>query len=286
MRSGLVPCSVMHHRFHPRRHHFVYTLFLVALDLDDVPALSRRRGLLGVNKRGLFSVWEHDYLPLSELPYPSPDAQVRVPRGLTLKERVAHFAAAHGTDLTGGRVVLLTMPRVLGYGFNPVSFYFCWDAQGRPAGAIAEVTNTFREVKPFFVPPRPNPNTDGTDGGTGATFHLRAPKHFYVSPFSDVDVAFDFMLRIDTESLHAQIDDFTGSDRTLTSVLQGRWQALRSRTLAWFLLKYPFLTLAVMARIHWHALRLYVKGVPWFRKSARPADQRGLLRPHSLPPSA
>ncbi len=250
---------------------------MVALDLDDLPALSQRSRFLGVNKRGLFSFHERDYLPLNEPAYPAPAAQVSVPPGLSLKERVVRFAAAHGVDIAGGRVLLLTMPRVFGYGFNPVSFYFCWDAQGRPAGAIAEVTNTFREVKPFFVPPLPD---------AGATFHLRTPKHFYVSPFSDVDVAFDFTLRVDADSVRVQIDDFNGRTRMLTSILQGRWQPLATRTLAWFLVKYPLLTLLVMARIHWHALRLYVKGVPWFRKAARPADQRGLLRPHSLPPSA
>ncbi|MDX2185656.1 MAG: DUF1365 domain-containing protein [Opitutaceae bacterium] len=277
MRSGLVPCSVMHHRVLPRKHRFVYTLFMVACDLDDVQAFSRLRGLFGINRRGLFSLRERDYLPLNEVAYPTAEAQVSVPSGASLRERVSRFAAAHGVSLASGRVVLITMPRIAGYGFNPVSFYFCWQRDGRPAGAIAEVTNTFREVKPFWVP---------AVAGPGNVFHVRTPKHFYVSPFSDVDVAFDFTFRVSDTRLQVQIDDYAGTTRTLTSVMRGQWRPLTASRLAWYAFKYPLLTAGVMARIHWHALRLYLKGVPWFRKASRASDQRGLFRPHSLPPPA
>ena len=175
-------------------------------------------------------------------------------------------------------MLLVTLPRVFGYLFNPVSFYFCFDRSGAPAAAIAEVTNTFREMKPFFL--RPDP----TDAARGV-FHLRVPKHFYVSPFSDVDVAFDFHLRLPGDRLAVRIDDYTGERRTLTSTLAGGRRELTSARLAWFTLKYPALTLRVITLIHWHALRLWLKRVPWFAKAARAADQRGLYRPHhSLTP--
>ena len=102
-----------------------------------------------------------------------------------------------------------------------------------------------------------------------------------MSPFSDVDVAFDFTLRPAGGRLAVQIDDYTGDERTMTSVLNGAAAPLTDGRLAWFFLKYPLLTLLVVARIHWQALRLYLKGVPWFGKAARAGQQRDLLRPHS-----
>ena len=83
-----------------------------------------------------------------------------------------------------------------------------------------------------------------------------------------------------------QIDDLTDGRRTLTSTLTGGRRELTSARLAWFTVKYPALTLRVITLIHWHALRLWLKRVPWFAKAARPADQRGLYRPHhSLSPN-
>jgi DUF1365 family protein len=177
--------------------------------------------------------------------------------------------------LAGGRVTLVTLPRVFGYLFNPVSFYFCYDRTGAPVAALAEVTNTFREMKPYVLGP------ETRDPATPATFALRTPKHFYVSPFSDVDVAFDFTLRAPGEKLSIQIDDYVGAERTLTSTLAGPRRALTGPRLAWFTLKYPALTLRIIGLIHWHALLLWLKRVPWFAKSARAADQRALYRPHA-----
>jgi len=107
------------------------------------------------------------------------------------------------------------------------------------------------------------------------------PKYFYVSPFSDTDVAFDFTLRVPQERLAVQIDDYEGANRTLTSALTGARQPLTDGRLAWFLLKYPFITLKVIFLIHWHALVLYWRRLPWFAKAARPEAQRELYRPHA-----
>lgn len=268
MHSRLYECRVMHHRFAPKRHGFAYRIFMLAVDLDELPQLDRHLRLLSINGRNLFSLREQDYLPVKpRSTLAGPDRQVQ-----SLRARVAAFAARHGADLTGGRIELITLPRVGGYLFNPVSFYFAFDRAGAPIAAIAEVTNTFREVKPFFLGP-----PTWQDGA----FRVRVPKHFYVSPFSDVDVAFDFVLRPAGEKLAVQIDDYTGAQRTLTSTLTGRARPLRDRTLAWFALKYPLITLQVIALIHWHAFQLYMKRVPWFRKAARAADQRDLYRPHA-----
>jgi DUF1365 family protein len=276
MTSSLYECQVMHARFTPRAHRFVYRIFLFAIDLDELDALHRRLPFFSVGRRNLYSFRDGDFLPTHELRHNATTAAPELPQStpLDLKSRVVAHLAAHGVDLTGGRVVLVTLPRVLGYLFNPVSFYFCYDRTGAPVAALAEVTNTFKEMKPYFLGP-------DTQSAAPGEFRLRVAKHFYVSPFSDVDVAFDFTLRAPGEKLSVQIDDYVGAERTLTSVLAGPRRELTGMRLAWFTVKYPFITLRVISLIHWHAFLLWLKRVPWFAKSARAADQRELYRPHS-----
>ncbi len=311
MRSCLYECRVMHHRFTPKAHRFAYRIFMVALDLDELPALHRRLRLFSVNRPNLYAFRERDHLPLTPTHNPSPnnpaprtDASSDTPSASpSLKTRVLAHLAAHNIDLTGGRVLLITLPRILGYLFNPVSFYFCYDRHGHPVAALAEVTNTFHELKPYTlgpdtrtqpvarahanthppsVAPADDPATRSVNSPADNTpFHLRVPKHFYVSPFSDVDVAFDFTLRPPTEHLSVQIDDYEGNQRTLATTLAGPRRPLTDAALASYLFKYPLLTLRVITLIHWHALRLWLKRVPWFAKSARPADQRDLHHPHA-----
>ena len=271
----------MHARFLPRPHRFVYRIFLFAIDLDELDELHRRLPLFSLNHANLYSFRERDYLPTGEpLHHPTVAplhpgvCQLIDDNRSGLKARVAAYLAARGVDLTGGRVLLITLPRVFGYLFNPVSFYFCYDRHGVPVAALAEVTNTFKEMKPYFLgPPAAVP-------GTAGAFRLRTPKHFYVSPYSDVDVAFDFTLRAPGEKLSVAIDDYVGPERTLTTTLTGARRELTPARLTWFTLKYPLLTLRIIGLIHWHALRLWLKRVPWFAKAARAADQRDLYRPH------
>lgn len=264
----------MHARFAPKAHRFGYRLFLFAIDLDELDILNRSLHLFSFNRRNLYSFRDRDYFPTHEPVHNTSPARPQSADGdpQSLKSRVVSHLAAQDIDLTGGRVLLVTLPRVLGYLFNPVSFYFCYDRTGAAVAAVAEVTNTFKEMKPYLL---------GPETGSAGTFSRRTPKHFYVSPFSDVDVAFDFRLTAPDARLSVRIDDYAGSERTLTSTLTGPRQPLTDGRLAWFTLKYPLITLRIIGLIHWHAFRLWLKNVPWFAKAARVSDQRDLYRPHA-----
>ena len=273
MRSRLFECRVAHARFLPRRHRFAYRAFYLAVDLDEVAELRTRFRLLSVDRPNVFSFNDRDFLPLNEAVHNRhAERPVAVRAGAPLRERVEAVLGSHGIATNGGRVELVAMPRMLGYLFNPVSFYFCYNRDGAPVATIVEVTNTFREIKVYVL---------GQSTLVDGTFRLLVPKHFYVSPFSDVDLSFDFALRPASDTLQIRIDDYDGSERSFTSGLTGNAKPLTDARLGWYLLAYPLLTARVIMLIHWHALRLALKRAPWYRKYARADAQRDLRRPHA-----
>ena len=237
--SSLYECSVLHRRTWPKRHAFVYRIFLFCLDLDELGNFETGHPVFGVNEPALYSFRDEDHFRL-------------VPGNA--RANAEAFLKKNGISERPASIRLLTNARFLGYTFNPISIWFCSRQDGSPLAAIAEVGNTFRELKPFLVPPE------------GKGFHLRAPKHFYVSPFSALDLEFDFRFEEPGARLAVYIDDYRGEERVLASALTGKQLPLTTANLLGLTAKYPFITLKVIALIHWQALRLWVKGLPYFRK--------------------
>lgn len=258
MNSCLYRCSVMHHRLAPKRHFFRHEIFMFYLDLDEVDTVAQTVGSFGHNRGRLYNFRDDDHEPAGAGP---------------LKGRVLEYLRTQGVAVpTGARVCLLTLPRVAGYIFNPISVYYCFTADGEAIGQLIEVGNTFGELKLYFV----SAAKRTVDGG----FRLVTPKHFYVSPFSTLDLSFDFQLRVPGEELHLRVDDREGDARVLLSTLTGQRMALTNANVLRCTLAFPFVTLKVIGLIHWQALRLWLKRVPFYRKAAQLELQQDVRRPH------
>jgi DUF1365 family protein len=260
LNSRLYQCSVWHQRLLPKRYALRHGLFMCYLDLDELDVLARSLRLFSRNRWNLYSFRDSDHMPetaAAELP---------------LKGRIEAYLAARGIELGAqGRIRLLTLPRVLGYVFNPISVYFCFpSAEAPPVCAIAEVGNTFGEQKLFLLP--------AASAADAQLFTLRVPKLYYVSPFSELTLQFDFRLRAPGATLDIRVDEYDGEQRVLRSGLQGRSEPLRDARLAFFAIKFPLLTLQVIGAIHWHALRLWLLGLPWHRKADDAHLQQQVLR--------
>ncbi len=257
MNSCLYDCRIHHKRIEPRKHEFTYRIFMMCLDLDELDEVSERIALFSHNRPNVYSFYDRDHLDLGKP---------------TLKENVLEYLRQHDVVLPAiHRILLVTLPRVLGYVFNPVSFYYCYNSMGEALCAVVQVGNTFRELKPYII--------QAKDGH--GVFRLITPKYFYVSPFSELDLDFDFRLRSPGERLEVRIDDLDGREtRILTTNLHGDYKPLTNVRLTWMTLKYPFITLKVIFLIHWNALLLWLRWMPWYRKAANPEDQRDVFNPH------
>lgn len=257
MNSCLYQSRVAHARLAPSRHAFEYMVFYCWIDLDELRDLDRKSSLFAVNRRGLYSFHESDHLQSS----PG-----------NLKTDIIHWLRKQNVSLPDTcRIRLITLPRFLGYVFNPVSFIYCYDEQDQLICGIAEVGNTFGEKKLYLLPKNPH---------SPDVARARMPKQFYVSPFSDLDVEFEFEMATPTEKLEVRVDDFEAGSKVFISSLTGKRLNFATSQLAKLTALCPAVTAKVIALIHWQALLLWIKGFRWFAKADRPERQTNVLNPH------
>lgn len=260
MNSCLYKAKVMHNRLAPKKHSFYYNVFMFYTDLDEIDELAQKLLLFSRNRFNLFSFRDNEHL---QLPIDKPDTIK------STRQHITDYLLQHGIDLQAGRIMLLTNMNVLGYNFNPVSFYYCFNISGEPLCCVAEVGNTFGEMKPYFL---------GKEQLNKDQFHLNTMKYFYVSPFIDHDTNFDFNLGIPGEKLNVRIDDYKDGERFFISTLTGVQKPLTNLNLLLYGLRFPLITLRIITLIHWHALRLWLKKLPYHKKSAHANLQKEVYR--------
>ncbi len=260
MNSSLYHCLVMHHRFSPKVHKFHYRTFMWCFDLDELDELHQKSWFFSRNRFNLFSFWDKDHLLKS--------GEKEVSKIKTETE-VKAYLKINNIDLGEGKIYLITNLRTLGYLFNPVSFYYCFNEQNEPVAAIAEVGNTYYEMKTFMLGHFEND-----------AFELRTKKHFYVSPFTKLDDEFDFKLKLPSNKLNIKIDDYREGEKFFISTLTGEQKALNNWSIIGAFIRFPFHTLQVIVLIHWQAFKLWVKKVPFHAKTANKDLQQDVMRKH------
>jgi uncharacterized protein len=246
----------MHNRLEPKPHRFHYNVFMFYIDLDEIDLLVKKFPMISRNKFNFFSFRDSEHL---QLPAGSPD------KNKSTKEHIVEYLNQNGVRYTGQKIMLLTNLNIMGYNFNPVSFYFVFDKDDVVECAIAEVSNTFREMKPYFFPKETFKENK---------FHLNVTKYFYVSPFIDHDASFDFTLYIPGEKLNIKIDDYKNNKRFFISTLTGARKPITNSALILNTLRFPFLTLRIMTLIHWNAVQLWIKKIPYHKKNKLAELQR------------
>ncbi|MCW3084205.1 MAG: hypothetical protein JWP12_1571 [Bacteroidetes bacterium] len=260
MNSVLYKATVMHNRMEPRSHRFHYNVFMFYIDLDEVEMLRKKLFMFSKNRFNFFSLRDNEHL---QLPIDNPD------KTKSIREQITRYLSENGVQIGNGKIMLLTNLNVLGYNFNPVSFYYCFDENNLPLCCVSEVGNTFGEIKPYLLT---NQNLSGNK------YHLNTVKYFYVSPFIDHDTNFDFNLTIPDEKLNIRIDDFKDGKRFFISTLTGTKKALNNRNLLLYSIRFPFITLKIITLIHWNALLLYMKKLPFHKKDANQDLQRDVYK--------
>lgn len=258
MKSFLYRAKVMHNRTSPKKHRFHYNVFLFCIDLDAMDEDFKQVALVSRNRFNLFSFYDKDH-PVNE----------KAGEKGNVREELNSYLKTNGIEQPPARVLLVTNLRLLGYVFNPVSFYFCFGGNDQPVCCVAEVQNTFKEMKMFFL---------GKNCLKEHSFHLRTKKYFYVSPFIDHDAEFDFRLDVPTEKLNIRIDDYKNDERFFVSTLSGKKKALTTGRLLAYFFRFPFITLQIIFLIHWNALLLWMKKIRFYKKTEHADLQRDLMR--------
>ncbi|WP_422363276.1 DUF1365 domain-containing protein [Pyruvatibacter mobilis] len=238
---------VMHARSRPRTHRFIYRVFSMLIDIDRVQEAGRRSRLFSIDRFNLFSFHRKDHGPRD---------------GSSLRAHIVSLLTEAGIS-EPRHIRLLCYPRILGYVFNPLSVYYCYDAQARLTTLVYQVHNTFGDVHSYVAPVQA-PERDGR------IVRQSRDKNLHVSPFVGMAATYDFALDDPAERIAIHIRESDENGPFLLATFDGEARPFTTRSLATAFVIYPLMTVKVMAAIHFEALRLWLKGVPFFRSPGKP----------------
>ncbi|MFL9864395.1 DUF1365 domain-containing protein [Paraburkholderia fungorum] len=244
--AWLLTGKVMHERLRPKHHRFTYPVFYVRCDLDRLASLDS--GWFGIDRWRPLSLHQRDHGPRD---------------GSDLATWMRAQLSAAGIDEADGKIWLQAFPRVFGYAFNPVSFWFCHDRDDRLRALLVEVRNTFGERHCDLLSAAGNtPITAETE--------LKCRKVLHVSPFCRVEGRYEFRVRQTSNSVSVSIDYKDADGLLIRTAVGGRLKPMTRPAALAALLRQPMLTVGVVARIHWQALRLAIKKAPFYGKNPAP----------------
>ena len=245
--AALYAGAVMHARLKPAGHRFNYRVFNLLIDLDHLREADRLSRLFSIGRFNLASFHEKDHGPRD---------------GGSLRSHVDRLLFEAGVGERAERVLLLCYPRILGYVFNPLSVYYAYSARGELIALVYEVRNTFGDIHSYVEPVRP-----GQSGPEGVRQSCK--KAFFVSPFLDMKQRYRFRILPPGQAIRVRILESDAEGPILSATFSGSFTKLTSANLLRLCSSMPLLTVKVIAAIHFEAIRLWLKGVPFFPPGKR-----------------
>jgi DUF1365 family protein len=241
MNSRIYKGWVKHRRTAPTQNEFRYRMFMLYLDLAELPELFDGMPLWSARRWAPAWFKRSDYLGAPDVP---------------LDQAVRDLVEARTGERPRGPIRLLTHLRYFGYCMNPVSFYYCFDETGvRVATIVAEITNTpWKERHQYVLPVQ----------GAARLKHFTFDKQFHVSPFLPMDMQYEWDFSEPKQRLFVHMQNLEHGERVFEATLALRQRAVSSRALLGVLAAFPLMTVKVIAAIHWQALKLWLKRTPIF----------------------
>jgi DUF1365 family protein len=226
--------SVMHVRHMPFRHRFDYRIWMLAIDLDRISEVVKKSRWFRHNRRGLIALHDRDHGNRD---------------GSSLRSYAEAALQARGLQEYRHKIIFITTPRLLGYAFNPISFYYCYDAAGRLGAVLHQVKNTFGGQIGYVMP------VDDS-----RVIRQQVGKRMHVSPFFDMAGGYRFALSRPEEKLTVSIHYGTREQKRMTATMVLQERAFSDSSLLRLLAEIPFAPMKVILAIHWQALRLWLRG--------------------------
>lgn len=253
--ASLYVGEVMHRRSRPKAYEFVYRIFNIVLDIDRLRETAARCRLFSHNRFNLFSFHDRDHGPRD---------------GSALRPWIEEQLVAADLRDAGADIRLLCMPRVLGYGFDPLSIWYCHDAGGNLRAVLYQVKNTFGDQHGYLLPVGGS-NEISPENRTGPSDH-EFDKVFHVSPLIAMDARYRIRTVSPDETLAVLIREFDDEGEFLVATLTGERRAMTDTALIRQFLRVPFMSLKVIVSIHWQAIRLILRGVKYNNRPEPPAE--------------
>lgn len=251
LNSAIYKGWVSHQRSKPHPHGFRYKVFMMYLDLDELPSIFSSYKYWSYQKKNIAWFNRSDY-------YGDPNKSLKDEISRLLKQTTGHAPR--------GKICLLTNIRYFGHCFNPVSFYYCFEADGSLQGIVSHITNTpwgekFAYVHDF------NAEKVTKNSTAGELNVFKFTKNFHVSPFMPMDIAYDWAFKVNSKSspnqLLVNMKSLQNGQPIFTATMILDRHEINEKALNKLLISHPFMTLKVVAAIYWNAFLLWIKRIPF-----------------------